>query len=110
MCPLYACLFRLNAKFYVFDALEGEVGDIRSSPRWRDVPLLSYEDAKPWLRDMLEAAFYLQQQGIVHLDIKLNNMLVNRDGHITLCDFGCAVHLPEVRCAFDTKAIVIHES
>ena len=72
--------------------------------------MLSYKDAKTWLRDMLEAALYLQQQGIVHLDIKLNNMLVNRDGHITLCDFGCAVHLPEVRCAFDTTAIMIHES
>ena len=38
---------------------------------------------------LLDSLFYMNQNGIVHFDIKPNNMLT-KFGEVCLCDFGCA--------------------
>ena len=45
------------------------------------------------LRKTLEALYYLHSRGIVHRDIKSDNILVNREGDIKLADFGYATQL-----------------
>lgn len=46
------------------------------------------ERVKSVLRDLTEALGYVHSRGIVHLDVKLENVLVSADGHVVLADFG----------------------
>ncbi len=40
-------------------------------------------------RELLEALAYLSVCGLLHRDIKPNNVLVDERGSLKLCDFGC---------------------
>ncbi|HKY62354.1 MAG TPA: sigma 54-interacting transcriptional regulator [bacterium] len=43
-----------------------------------------------WLEEGLEALHYLHHQGLLHGDLKPANLLVDRQGHLKLVDFGLA--------------------
>ncbi|KAG9044109.1 hypothetical protein FS837_008772 [Tulasnella sp. UAMH 9824] len=43
--------------------------------------------------EIAEGLAYLHQCGIIHGDLKGNNVLVSNDEHILLCDFGLAKHV-----------------
>ncbi len=41
----------------------------------------------------MDALVYLHKNKIIHKDIKCSNILIDKDGHPKLTDFGCAKQL-----------------
>ncbi len=54
---------------------------------------LSVSDALVVARDVLEALDHAHQQGVIHRDVKPSNILLDREGHAFLTDFGIALSL-----------------
>lgn len=53
-----------------------------------DVADLEEEYIRRWFAELASAIDYIHAQGIVHRDIKLNNVLLTSDRHVVLSDFG----------------------
>jgi serine/threonine protein kinase len=49
---------------------------------------LSEPEAKPILREVLQAIVYLHRIGIAHRDLKPENILLSQLGHVKISDFG----------------------
>lgn len=47
-----------------------------------------------WTADILDGMIWLHGQRIAHLDIKPDNIVVNKANHCTIIDFGHSLHLP----------------
>ncbi|CEG65075.1 Putative AGC/YANK protein kinase [Rhizopus microsporus] len=47
-----------------------------------------------WISELVCAVKYLHSQGIVHRDIKPDNILLDKEGHIHLSDFNIACEIP----------------
>ena len=43
-----------------------------------------------WYEDLREGLGYIHRKGILHRDLKLQNVLIGPDGHVILSDFGVA--------------------
>lgn len=43
-----------------------------------------------WIRQLTSAIHYCHKQGIVHRDIKLENILLDAQYNVKMCDFGFA--------------------
>ena len=56
---------------------------------------LSLDKVKALLYNILCAVHFLHSANIVHRDLKPSNILVEKSGHIMLCDFGMARTIPE---------------
>ncbi len=51
---------------------------------------MSPEQAEPLLRQVASALDYAHRQGVIHRDIKPDNILLDKEGHALLADFGIA--------------------
>ena len=98
---------RVGALYYVMDLVLSEDGETHT-----------LADVKPgeademqilgWFRQMCSALAYVHSQGIVHRDVKLNNILLAPDGRVVLSDFGISkIRDENLRSAVDvTKTMV----
>ena len=57
-----------------------------------------------WFTELASAIDYIHEQGIVHRDIKLGNVLLSSSGHVVLSDFGISRIFSE-RLRSDVKAV-----
>ena len=82
--------------YFVTELLQGET--LRTRMGKGPVPL---QTALAWASQMAEGLAAAHERGIVHRDLKPENVLVSRDGHVKLLDFGiakviaAAAHEPE---------------
>ena len=57
-----------------------------------------------WFTELASVIDYIHEQGIVHRDIKLGNVLLSSDGQVVLSDFGISRLFSE-RLRSDVKAV-----
>ena len=55
-----------------------------------DVAGADEEQVATWYEDLREGLAYIHAHGVLHRDLKLQNVLVGPDGHAVLSDFGVA--------------------
>ena len=77
--------FYLVMKYYCGDDLFNRVS---RSCRLNENRVIKY------ISQLVEAVYYLHSKNIIHRDIKLENILLDADDNIGLCDFGFATILP----------------
>ena len=76
-CPWYAMDLVVSS-----DGTPSTLEDIRRQGKVPDATL------RQWFAETKEALDYLHKCGVVHRDVKLNNILIDVDGHARLADFG----------------------
>ncbi|KAG0228495.1 hypothetical protein BGW42_002119 [Actinomortierella wolfii] len=80
-------LYAFQDPVYVYLAMEFVPGgDVRTMLTARGV--LTEQDSKIYIAEMMMAIDALHQQGYIHRDLKPENFLIDRHGHIKLTDFG----------------------
>lgn len=78
---------------YVYLAMEwAPAGNLLDLLVERRGKLAEEEAVKKVIRPLISALAYLHAQGLIHRDIKLENILVDRDQHLKLADFGLAIN------------------
>lgn len=51
-----------------------------------------------FMAEIVSAICHISSLGIIHRDLKLNNVLLSPSGHVKICDFGCAAILYVDKC------------
>ena len=62
--------------------------------------MISFGQKLEFISDVLEGLFFLFENNVVHLDMKLNNLLLNSNGRVIICDFGYAKALNPQKQAY----------
>jgi len=68
-------------------------GDLGRSLLFTECGHFSPERVQFYCAEIVSALFYLHNFGLIYRDLKLGNVLLNADGHITLADFGTLADL-----------------
>jgi hypothetical protein len=51
-------------------------------------PKLALETVRRYVRDIIKGLSYLHAHGVIHQDLKPNNLLLGKDGSVAISDFG----------------------
>jgi len=73
--------------YFVMDLVTDPEGQVRSLA---DVPVGEVDELQigMWYDDLREGLAYIHAKGVIHRDLKLENILIGPDGHVVLTDFG----------------------
>jgi serine/threonine protein kinase len=91
--PLAACSGTIVAPddhYTMFDLATGSLQDVLAGVWARSCAGMTLPEFRAVAAESLVALGRVHAAGLYHGDIKPGNVLVTRDGHLRLCDFGCA--------------------
>ena len=73
--------------YFVMDLVADPEGNVRSLG---DVSVGEADELQigMWYDDLREGLAYIHAKGVIHRDLKLENVLIGPDGHVVLTDFG----------------------
>ena len=74
--------------YYVMDIVRTGSGTSETLEDIRKKGSVTETSALRWFSDIREGLEYIHSQGVIHRDIKLENVLVDAEGHAVLSDFG----------------------
>ena len=74
--------------YFVMNLVLAPDGRPRTLEDLRKTGSVTEEQAAVWYADLAEGLAYVHANGIVHRDVKLENVLVDAEGHAVLSDFG----------------------
>lgn len=84
VCQLCFAFQNKDYLYLVMEFLPG--GDLMTLLIDRDV--LSEQDARFYIAEMVVAIDTIHKLGFIHRDVKPDNLLIDKDGHLKLSDFG----------------------
>ena len=94
--------------YFVMDLVLGTDGEPANLEALRKNGVVSGKDARRWFADMSNVLEYLARQGVVHRDVKLENILVDSEGHAHLSDFGVSrIFGEELKDALDVSTTFV---
>jgi serine/threonine protein kinase len=98
MCSLRLLRIRLliPSRYIVVDLMNG--GDLRFHISRKT---FTEEAVRFWIAELGCALRYIHKQGIVHRDVKPDNVLLDSDGHVHLADFVRYCQLISSRSGFN---------
>lgn len=77
-----------DTPYYVMDLVSAADGKSCTLEDWRQRGEYDETDVVRIYSELREALLYLESQGVVHRDVKLENVLIDAEGHVRLADFG----------------------
>jgi serine/threonine protein kinase len=83
-----------NSLYFLMDLQIG--GEVWATLRFRKKMVGCHPSlARFYLAELVEALEFIHSRGIVHRDLKAENMIISPEGHLILIDFGTAKDLVE---------------
>ncbi|XP_065194191.1 serine/threonine-protein kinase PAK mbt-like [Sycon ciliatum] len=92
---LFGALQCQDRVVYILERVDGVTFSqiCRGRQERQRLPLLGEKELRDLMHQLLLALRYLEALGIVHSDIKSNNVMMAAGGQVKLIDFGCAVDM-----------------
>ncbi|KAI9204515.1 kinase-like domain-containing protein [Polychytrium aggregatum] len=83
---LHSCFQTTNRLYFVMEYMPG--ADMMSQLQMQKDKRFNADQTRFYASETLLALEYFHSQGIIHRDLKLENILMGSDGHIKLADYG----------------------
>mmetsp|Transcript_2985 Transcript_2985/g.2464 ORF Transcript_2985/g.2464 Transcript_2985/m.2464 type:complete len:145 (+) Transcript_2985:174-608(+) len=98
--------FKQSSIFLVFDFFDTDLANLVDALASRNESL-SLVDVKMIMEKLLLATEYMHRNEIMHRDLKISNILVNKKGDVCVADFGLARELGPEYKHFTKKVVTL---
>ena len=97
--PHICTLFDVGPDYLVMEFVEGETLAQRLTRLHRSGQVLPGEEVPRLFQQLCSAVAYAHKQGVLHRDLKPQNILINTHNELILTDFGLAKILGARKCS-----------